>query len=665
MAVSDANSIDAPTETTEEVWSREDAEHTYHVSRWGAPYFFVTQEGDVGIRPTAGADLSTSVFTIVKRLREQGVQFPALIRFQDILHDRVVQLNESFGRAISSSGYRNEYRGVYPVKVNQLREVVEEILDAGEPYGFGLECGSKAELVATLPFLEQYDVELLVNGGKDGETMGLIAAAQSLGRRVYPIIERYEEFGMFRRAAQSHGFDRDSPDEAGAFGARVRLSTVGAGLWSESGGANSKFGLSLSELIRLADELLAAGMEDRFRILHFHLGSQIADVESIRKAAREAVRIYAWLHRRGIGIQAIDVGGGLGVDYEGGNPDAVAHINYGLDRYTSTIVESLREVMDEEGVPHLRIISESGRAVTAHHSVLIVEAIGVRGKDALETEPPRDSHPLLQQLEQIHTAVASGEAVNGAQEKASVLREAIIDRFREGDISVEDKARAEQLFWVISRMAIAVEEKADGSEPRLELQLADHYLCDFSVFRSMVDYWAIGQRFPIMPVHRLGERPTRRGILDDLTCDSDGRVSDFVSAEGEKHYLELHPLLPDAPYYLGFFLMGAYQDIMGDMHNLFGRVTEVHVYLDSSEPDNFFIEKILPGASIREQLELVQYHGHELERRMSALIQREVRGGRLRASEGVRLLERYRSTFGSYTYLDMRSRYQENGVDWS
>ncbi len=645
----------------------EAAEQLYHVEHWGTPYFFVNDDGQVGVRQGPQSNLSTSIFTVVQRLRDEGVQFPALIRFQDILHDRVVQLNEAFRRAIDRHDYDNDFRGVYPVKVNQLREVVEEILDAGEPYDFGLECGSKAELVATLPFLEQYDVDLLVNGCKDDEMMALIAAGQSLGRRVYPIIERIEEYGMFRRAADRQGFDRESSSAAGAFGVRVRLSTSGSGLWAESGGANSKFGISLSELINLADELDATGMRDRFHLLHFHLGSQISDVGNIREAAREAARVYAWLHRRGIRVRAIDVGGGLGVNYEAGNPDAIGHINYGLEGYTSSIVASLKEVLDEEGAPHPRIISESGRAVTAHHSVLVVEAIGRREKEWYGNGEIDDAHPLLVSLKQIHAQVGSPDVdFDQAHDEAAQARARIIDLFRDGTVTVEDKALAEQLYWTISRRvneaAREAGQSADtGLRAELEPQLVDHYLCDFSVFRSMVDYWAIGQRFPVMPLHRLDERPTRRGVLDDLTCDSDGRVSDFVSTEGEKHFLELHPLLPDAPYYLGFFLMGAYQDIMGDMHNLFGRVTEAHVYLDETEPDNFYIEKILPGSSIREQLELVQYHGHELERRMNALIQREVRAGRLRASQGVRLLEQYRSAFGSYTYLDMQARYEGNG----
>lgn len=654
-------------DVTAHPWSPADAEDVYHVPLWGGPYFHINDSGHVGVRTGARSDLATDVYRVVERLRDEGVQFPALIRFQDILHDRVVQLNESFRRSIEHHGYDNDFRGVYPIKVNQLREVVEEILDAGEPYGFGLECGSKSELVATLPFLEQYDVDLLCNGCKDDEMMALIAAGQMLGRRVYPIVERIEEYAMFRKAVVRQGSSLDNAEGAGAFGVRVRLSTSGAGLWSESGGANSKFGISLTELIGLVDELERTGLTDRFHLLHFHLGSQIADVDNIRQAAREAARVYAWLHRRGINIRSIDVGGGLGVNYEAGNPDAIGHINYDLDDYTSAIVGSLKEVMDEEGVPHARIISESGRAVTAQHSVLVVEVIGVRGKDQPGRDVPESTDPLIDALLEIQRDLSSSETnVTAAHDDAARLRTQIIDRFRDGEISVEAKALAEQLYWMISRMACdtarRTAEPSDASlRAELEPQLVDHYLCDFSVFRSMVDYWAIGQRFPIMPLHRLDERPTRRGMLDDLTCDSDGRVSDFVSSSGDKHFLELHPLQRDAPYYLGFFLMGAYQDIMGDMHNLFGRVTEAHVYLDADEPDNFYIEKIISGASIREQLELVQYHGNELERRMSAMIQREVRSGRLRASQGVRLLEQYRSAFGSYTYLDARSRYAGNG----
>jgi arginine decarboxylase len=641
-----------------EHWTIEAAEETYSVPLWGSGYFFINDRGNAAVRPDSRSPLTIDIHDVVDRLTEQGVRFPALIRFQDLLQARVRELNESFARAIKETGYRNRYQGVFPIKVNQLREVVEEILEAGEEFDFGIECGSKSELVAALPFLEQYDTILLCNGCKDRRMMDLMVAAQVLGRRVFPIVERYEEFEMLQRSVGAQSLAATA-DAVGAFGVRVRLTASGAGLWSESGGANSKFGISLTELIKLVDVLRKQDRLDRFQLLHFHLGSQIADVQNVEDAVRETARIYVWLKNQGVDVRYLDIGGGLGVNYEAGNQEAIGHINYELDDYTHAVVSALCRAFDDAGVDHPIIVSESGRAITAHHSVLVVEAIGRRGKDRLQDDEAEPEHELVGRLFALHESTRrdNPESIADAYAEAVSLRDRIDDAFRDGDLSLEDKALAERIFWSLSRRACH-KLVVNGTEDRprvvdhVEPLLVDHYLCDFSVFRSMVDYWAIGQRFPIMPIHRLNEKPTRRGMIDDLTCDSDGRISDFVSPDGDKHYLELHPLIEDQPYYLGFFLMGAYQDIMGDMHNLFGRVTEAHVYLDDEEPGGFYVEKIIDGATVREQLELVQYHANDLERRMNALIQREVRAGRIRPYQGVRLLEQYREAFAAYTYLD-------------
>jgi arginine decarboxylase len=637
-------------------WTPEKAEDLYHVPSWGSGYFFVNEAGHVAVRPIRGQDLSIDLHEVVERLRERGIRYPALIRFQDLLKSRVEHLNESFRQAIADTGYQNRYQGVFPIKVNQLREVVEEILDAGKPYNYGLECGSKSELVATLPYLEAFDTLLLCNGCKDDAMMRLMLAGQQLGKNILPILERYEEYEMLLRPAR----EMDIPTQ---FGVRVRLTTAGAGLWSESGGENSKFGISLTELIKLVDELKAEAHPAALRLLHFHLGSQIADVEKVRQAIEEAAQVYAWLHRQGITVEYLDIGGGLGVNYEADNPEALGYINYNLDDYTHTVVSAMKEACDRAGVPHPVIVSESGRAITAHHSVLIVQVLGARVKDVVESlAGPVAPHPLLAEmsalLDHLQAHRLTLEALQEAFAAAEALRAQVTDTFRQGDISLEQKARFERLYW---SACFALNERAHHLVPgdlppslaTLDRQLVDHYLCDFSIFRSLIDHWAIGQRFPIMPIHRLDEAPTRRGTLADLTCDSDGQVKDFVSPEGDRHFLELHRLNPDQPYYLGFFLMGAYQDIMGDMHNLFGRVTEVHVYADEEEPGDFYVEEILKGATIEEQLAMVQYYPNDLERRMASLIQQQVKAGRVRPHAGVQLLEQYRRAFRDYTYLNM------------
>lgn len=633
------------------------AEALYHVRAWGDDYFFVNDEGHVAVRPLWDDDLSIDLYEVVEQVQAKGIRFPFLIRFQDLLRSRVVRLNEAFRSAIGQTGYDGVYQGVYPIKVNQLREVVEEILEAGKAYGYGLECGSKAELAATLPYLPDDDTLLICNGNKDAVMMRLMVAGQQLGKNIIPVLERYDEYEMLRRLAKE-------VDGTAQFGVRVRLSTTGAGLWSESGGENSKFGISLSELLRLIQRLEADGDRMRFRLLHFHLGSQIAHLQNVRMAVQEATRVYARLYKRGIPLQYLDIGGGLGVNYEAGNPDVAGYINYTIDEYAHAVVSTVKAVCDEEMVPHPTLVSESGRAVTAHHSVFVTEVVAVRRKDAAGKNGfPEQDHPLLSQLagllEILRRGVGDLGTAQDSYRVAEELRNEVIELFRRGQLTLEQKAAAERLYWSSIQEIATTLQRLNGTKPSdelagLDLQLVDAYVCNFSVFRSMVDHWAIGQRFPIMPIHRLDEVPDRRGKLTDLTCDSDGQVDSYVVPEGDKHFLELHPLRPNEPYVLGVFLMGAYQDIMGDMHNLFGRVTEVHVYADATEPGNFYIETILPGSTVEEQLGLVQYFPNDLERRMNDLIQRKVKDGKVRPHAGVKLLEQYRNFFREHTYMNTR-----------
>ena len=640
----------------EKEWSAERSEELYFVRLWGDRYFSVNDAGHVVVQPIRGSDLSIDLYEVVDQLKERGVSFPALIRFQDLLKSRVEHLNEAFRAAITETGFEGEYHGVYPVKVNQLREVVEEILVSGEPYSYGLECGSKSELVATLPYLASHETLLICNGCKDHVMYRLMLAGQRLGQNVIPVIERADEADLLLQEARH-------AELTAAYGVRIRLTTRGAGLWSESGGENSKFGLSLTELIELLERQERESLPIRPHLLHFHLGSQIADLESVQRAVEEATRIYTWMRRRGHDVRYLDVGGGLGVSYEAGNRDALGMINYSLDDYAWTIVESIKRICDAEGAPHPVIVSESGRAVTAHHSVLIVEALSCRRKDLPQSvDEPDDPTEVLTNIFGIYRELNEGDtspgipAIDSIYNRSDELRQEMVDLFRAGKIDVEQKAEFERTFWAVCVLIDGLLRECSSPErtpslTELERKLADHYLCNFSVFRSMVDHWAIGQRFPIMPIHRLDEVPRRRGILVDLTCDSDGKVATFVSPSGDKRYLELHDIQSNVPYYLGLFLMGAYQDIMGDMHNLFGRVTEAHVYADGDEPGNFYLEEMLPGATVEEQLALVQYHPNDLERRMGDLIQQAVKGGRLRPKEGVKLLNHYRQVFRNATYL--------------
>ena len=659
-------SVSAPeTLATEEAaeWSIEDASELYRVGAWGESFFHINDHGHAAVRPDPGTDLSIDIVDVVRSLRERGIAFPVLLRFQDVLQARVRRINEAFRDAILEAGYDNVYRGVYPIKVNQLHEVVEEVLDAGRPYSMGLECGSKPELIAALAHMEDDEALLICNGVKDTTMLRMIIEAQRLGKRVIPVLEKYTEFLELRRLAKEYSY---SP----RFGARVRLATAGAGRWRESGGDRSKFGLSVPEIVTLVEALEASGDTDAFQLLHFHLGSQISDIQILRRAVKEITQVYANLHRRGVPVQYLDVGGGLGVNYDAGYAYDDPGIGYSLQEYANAVVYAVQEVCDAAGVEQPVLVSESGRAITAHHSVLIVEVQGAYAKDRIHDGfvPEEDDHATVHKLHETLHFVTTGD--NGAPTLAELL-EAYHDAWearREADtlfalgyLPLEQKALAERLYWSV---CTAILERVDRLEvdplptelAELEDQLVDQYLCSFSVFQSMLDHWAIGQGFPIMPIDRLDEQPRRRAVLVDLTCDSDGKVSHYVSANADKRFLPVHPVTEGEPYYLGFFLMGAYQDIMGDAHNLFGRVSEAHIYADAEEPGNFYIEQTIAPTSIQEMLASVQYFPNDLHRRMNAIIRQKVEAGVIRPRAGTELLEEYMRCFLQSTYYDSRAR---------
>ena len=649
--------IPTPVQPAEEPWTYQDAEDLYMLPAWGDGYFSVNPGGNIQVNAGENQGSKIDVAKVVDSLAEKGVTFPLLIRFQDILMGRIRQLNEAFSAAIVEQGYSSTYTSVYPIKVNQLHEVVEELLEAGKKYGMGLECGSKAELIAALPLLDDNETLLICNGYKDRSMLDLILTGQQIGKSVLPVIEKYDEFVSWNDLARKRKLDAP-------FGVRLRLTTAGAGKWADSGGDLSKFGISIPELLRLVDYLRNEERLDRFQLLHFHLGSQISDIRTLKKAVREIAQIYAQLLKRGLSIKFLDVGGGLGVNYGGeyaGYDDA---INYSLQEYANAIVSTLRDVCDTEGVPHPIVISESGRALTAHHSILVMNAIGLYGKDQIENDfqPADQDHRIV--LDQYETLNWLGADENmGIPELLEAYHDAAGKRneadtlFSLGYLPLEQKALVEKLYWGICRKINAqVHQKEDEVLPpeleQLDSHLIDQCLCDFSVFQSLLDHWAIGQRFPIVPLQRLDEKPMRRATLVDLTCDSDGKVSTYV---GGNNFLEMHSIEEGKPYRFCIFLMGAYQDIMGDTHNLFGRVTEAHVYADDEEPDGFYVEKILPGTPVKDMLALVQYFPNDLYSRMNKHIRAAINNGSIKASAGYKLLERYADSFNKSTYYDQSS----------
>ncbi len=645
----------APPPAAVDPWTPADSAALYRVPAWGEGYVEVSEQGHVAMKPDPDGP-AVSLHAIVEELVEQGVRLPLVVRFQDLLATRVKLLNESFRTAVEESGYGNGYTGVYPVKVNQLREVVDEIVEAGKPYGYGLECGSKTELIATLPRLEDDETLLLVNGYKDSEMLRLITTFQKLGRQVLPIVEKTTELRRIRELADEAGVDPQ-------FGVRVKLSTVAEGMWQTSSGDLSKFGVALPELVDAVDELIAAGQTKALRLLHFHIGSQIADMQAIKSAVRELTRIYAHLTRRGLEIEYLDCGGGLGVNYDAlPLSSGRGGVDYTMQEYANAIVYAVQEVCEAENVPPPRIVTENGRAITAHHSVLVVDTLGRTEKPTVADgfELPGGSHEVAQTLFEM---IASVEAAAGLGELLEVYHDAVDVRdkahalFGYGYLPIDQKALAERLFWTVcSRLYVRVEAAGPDWVPdelvRLGDALTDQLLCDFSVFQSLMDHWALGQRFPIVPIDRLDQRPTRRARLVDLTCDSDGKVARYVGGGKEKRALEVHDVPEGETYRLGIFLVGAYQDILGDAHNLFGGVSEAHVYVDEEEESGYYIEEMLTGTTVEEMLARVQYFPPGLQQRVQKTLRQKSKSGVLRPKEAQTILEQYRAFFASTTYLD-------------
>ncbi len=640
-------------------WDIPAARNLYNIQRWGSKYFDINEAGRVVVSPLQEAGAAVDINDVIDEARGRGLKFPLLIRFQDILRHRVESINVAFRNSIKEFNYQGNYRGVFPIKVNQLREVVEEILDAGKPYQFGLEVGSKPELFAGLALQHQAGSLVICNGYKDAGFIRMALLGTKLGKKVIMVVEKLEELRQIIYISKQVGVEP-------VIGIRARLLSKGAGKWAESGGENAKFGLSTGELLAATEMLKAENLGHCFKLLHFHIGSQVPDILTVKKAVQEASRFYAKLYKMGFAIDYLDVGGGLGVDYDGSRSAFDSSTNYSLQEYTNDIVYYIADVCNAEKVPHPEIVSESGRAIVAHHSVLIVEVFGAIEKIRAGAQFTfgENEHALVKELLDIRKNIAKLnklEAFHDAHER----KEDAHQMFTLGLLELPDKAKLEQLYWEIS---LEVVQSFHGQAyipeeiRKLEDSLGDQYLCNFSVFQSLLDHWALGQLFPIMPVARLNERPTREATLVDITCDSDGQINKFIDLRDVRDTLPLHKLIPNPaangtghgyePYYLGFFLMGAYQDIMGDLHNLFGRVNEVHVFLDPDEPNGYFVEEIIEGNTIVQSLAAVQYDENELKRRMKVQIDEAIKSDVMKPSEAMRLLDDYERGLREYTYLN-------------
>jgi arginine decarboxylase len=631
-------------------WDLESAIATYNVEGWGNGYFTVNSSGNVEAKPLQDNGGSIDLLEVVNEARARHLGFPLVIRFQDLLRHRVESINRVFQEAIMEFGYRNEYRGVFPIKVNQLREVIEEIIDAGQPFHFGLEAGSKPELVAALAMHQDPESLIICNGYKDPAFIRIALLGRKLGKSVVIVVEKLEELEETIRTSNEVGVEP-------YIGIRVRLHSKGSGKWSPSGGENAKFGLDTTNLVAASQMLKEAGLAHCFKLVHFHVGSQVPDISTIKRAVREAARYYAKLCKLGHELGYLDVGGGLGVDYDGSRSDFDSSTNYSLQEYANDVVWNIMDVCDSEGVAHPAIVSESGRAIVAHHSVLVMEAFSSIERTApkLKVEATEKDHRLVHDILEVKQRLKRGNRIESLHDSQHIKEEAQ-QMFDLGLLDLESKAKIETVCWQLAQQIVNMHRGlrfVPEEVKQLETSLGDQYICNFSVFQSLLDHWALGQLFPIMPIHRLTTPPDRNGMIVDITCDSDGKISKFIDLQDVKETLPLHRILPGELYYIGVFMVGAYQDIMGDLHNLFGRVTEVHVFLDPDEESGWYIEEVIEGSTIGEVLAMTQWDKVELMRLLKSQVDAAIKTDRLKPSDAMKLLSDYERLLQEYTYLSL------------
>lgn len=587
-------------------WTINDSRELYNVDGWGIGYFGINDQGRVTVHPTKEDGRGLDLFEMAMDLEQQGVGMPLLLRFSDILRNRIETLTTCFNDAIAEFAYEGGYTSVYPIKVNQQRHVVEEIVAFGYKYGSGLEVGSKPELQAVLALTERTDHLIVCNGYKDEEYMRLALMGQRLGHHMLIVLEKINEVDIMLKIAREVGVKPTA-------GVRIKLSTTGAGRWSESAGEKSKFGLNASQLVRVLEKLSAAGETDILKMVHFHLGSQIPDIRNVKLAMAEVGRYYVELRNLGVGITYVDVGGGLGVDYDGSGSTSSASVNYSIQEYANDVVYGLAEACRENEVPMPHIISESGRALTAHHALLLINVIDLETQIA-ETpdDVPEEAHTIVHELAATYREI-NERSLREVYHDTSFAKEQMHTTFSSGVLSLPERALGERYYLAImnkvAKLASKDPEEYDDILPEVEAILIDRYFCNFSLFQSLPDSWAIDQVFPIMPIHRLDEEPTRRGTLQDMTCDSDGKIDHFAGWRKQKPFVELHPFNQNEPYILGVFLTGAYQEILGDLHNLFGDTNAVHVKLTDG---GYEIGDLVHGDTVTEVLNYVQFNAQDL-----------------------------------------------------
>ena len=632
------------TDLSQKSWSIEDSEALYRILGWGEPYFSINALGHVTVSPKADRGGSLDLFELVESLKQRNLALPLLIHFSDILEDRIERLNACFAKAIARYNYPGVYRGVFPVKCNQQRHLIEDLVKFGKSHQFGLEAGSKPELMIALALLDTPGALLICNGYKDREYVETAMLAQRLGQTPIIVLEQVEEVDLVITASRQLGIKP-------ILGVRAKLSTQGMGHWGTSTGDRAKFGLTTPEIIQAVDKLKAADLLDSLDLLHFHIGSQISAINVIKDAIQEASRIYVELAMLGANMKYLDVGGGLGVDYDGSQTNFYASKNYNIQNYANDIVAELKYACSECQIPVPTLISESGRAIASHQSVLIFNVVNTSDVPSSEPEPLKEEEPsIVYHLWETYKSINS-KNYQEAYHDAVQIKDEAISRFKLGIFRLSERARVERIYWACCKKILSItrqQEYVPDEMEDLEKIMASIYYINLSVFQSAPDCWAIEQLFPIMPIHRLNEQPTHRGILADLTCDSDGKIDRFIDLRDVKSVLELHSFKPGEPYYLGMFLNGAYQEIMGNLHNLFGNTNAVYIQLT---PKGYQIEHVVRGDTMTEVLGYVQYDTEDLVESIRQRTEQALENNHITLQESQRLLQNYEQSLSRYTYL--------------
>ena len=631
-------------------WSKEKSVELYKIGNWGSGFFDINQNGNVEVTPQGPGGPSVDLLELTQDLQERGIRVPMLIRFPDITKSRVELLNRCFAKAIDDNGFKGRYRGVYPIKVNQQRHLVEELIKFGSSNRLGLECGSKPELLIVLALMNTPDALIICNGFKDQEYIETAILSQKLGRNTIIVVDRYAELPMIIAAARKFN---TSPK----IGLRAKLHSKGSGKWIESSGDRSKFGLTALEIVDAVELLKRENMLESLELLHYHIGSQISSISSVKGSLKEGTRFYTELYEMGARPKYIDVGGGLGVDYDGsGATDS--SINYSEQEYANDVVSAIQSTCDEKNVPHPDIVTEAGRALVAHHSVLIFNVLGINEVQAKEPAKTiaKDDHRVVQDLAYIYEQL-NEKNMTEFYHDVMHIRDTILQLFTFGVLSLSQRAKAENLCWVIlTKMEDIAEKNNDDAELLATLQelLSDTYFCNFSVFQSMPDSWAVGQLFPVLPLHRHNEEPTRKAILVDMTCDSDGKIDQFIqddprNSSTPKTTLEVHELNATEPYFMGVFLVGAYQEILGDLHNLFGDTDAVHITVTTA---GYTVDHVVEGDTVTEVLSYVQYQRPELIESIRKASEESILRGTIAKNEARQLMRHYEVGLSGYTYLE-------------